>query len=211
MAIGADRQDPYFVFGFPLSDRSWREYAVRDLLPDQVPDDPDLLSWEIRTLAETVNRSRRHRAEGEPDVPAEVLLALRTLNQALRHVARRYFAVENPGGLARCRAWADAQLGPANTTHLVRTFCELFPPLPVALERETLAAYAASDVDPALLEMMLLFVNVTNPATGPAAPLFDDNELRQRSSYAAFVTGDPWGLPTPAGQDALLLHLLETL
>ncbi len=202
----------YFVFGFPLSGAAWQRYAVRDVLPSQIPTDPGLLSLEIRDFAKNINESSWRQASGEATVPAEVLLALRTLNQALRHVVRNYFQVENPDCLDRCQAWATEHLGADNTTQLWQTFCELFPPVAVAVEQMAPAEYLAADRDRTLLEMLLLFVNVTNPAAAPATTLFDDTELRQRSSFTAFVTGLEGYLDTnePAGSEGqTIFHLLR--
>jgi len=212
MAAASSDTGKYFVFGFPLSADAWQRYTVRDLLPDQIPTDPDLLSFEIRSLAQNINSSSWRQASGEPDIPAEVLLALRTLNQALRHVATNYFQVENPDCLNRCRAWSGDYLGPQNTDDLLRTFCELFPPLPVALKQEVPDSFLVRDSDLTVLEMLLLFVNVTNPAAKPAAVLFDDSELRQRSSFAAFVTGLEDFLDSnepPGSEGQTIFHLLR--
>ena len=189
MASAANNPGNYFVFGFPLSGAAWQRYDVRDVLPDHIPTDPDLLSHEIRNLAENINGSAWRQSRGDPAVPAEVLLALRTLNQALRHVAGNYFRVENSHCLDRCRSWSTDHLGAENTTQLMHTFGELFPPLSVALAEVELDAFLADDGDRTILEMILLFINVTNPAAGPAVPLFDDSDLRQQSSFTAFVTG----------------------
>ncbi len=212
MAAASSGTGKYFVFGFPLSGEAWQRYGVRDVLPDQIPTDPDLLSFEIRSLAENINSSSWRQAGGEPDVPAEVLLALRTLNQALRHVAGNYFRVENPDCLHRCRDWSREHLGSQNTSDLLLTFGELFPPLAVALQEEPLEIFLVDGADLTVLEMLLLFVNVTNPAAAPAVGLFDDSELRQRSSYTAFVTGledflD--GNEPPGSEGQTIFHLLR--
>ncbi len=200
---------PYFVFGFPLSGAAWQRYDVRSVLPDRIPDDPDLLSFEIRDLARQVNEAA---TVGEPNIPAEVLLALRTLNQALRHVAGSYFRVENPGCLDRCRAQAAARLGDDNVQELQQTFCELFPPLAVVMGDQNTTGFLASGQETTLLEMLLLFVNVTNPAVGPAVTLFDDTELREKSSFTAFVTGLEEYLDSdepPGSEGRTIFHLLR--
>jgi len=213
MANAPHGTQPYFVFGFPLSDESWQRYAVREVLPEQIPDDPDLLSFAIRDLARHIDESAVRQSQGYPPVPAEVLLALRTLNQALRFVANNYFRVENPGCLDRCHDWANRQLGDNSMSRLLRTFCALFPPLPVALGKVKPDDFLDSDSgDHTLLEMMLLFMNVTNPACGPAAPLFDDSELRRKSRFTAFVTGlEEYldGEETPGSEGQTIFHLLR--
>jgi glycosidase len=178
----------YFVFAFPLSAAAWDRYAVAALLPpglDAAPADP---AWEIRRLAD---RLARERANGPP---AEVLLALRTLNQALRFVAVQYFQVDNPGSLARGRHWAARRLGPDGVDRVLGAFVDLFPPLDVRAGRQDGPDFLRNRRGPlagddlASIELLLLFLNVGNPAATPANPLFDDDALRQRVSYVPFVT-----------------------
>ncbi len=184
----------YFVFGFPLSEAAWRRFDVETVLPGNLADGLDDPSYEIRKLADRINRDTGRQAEGGPAVPAEILLALRTLNQALRHVATQYFQHDNPGCLARCRQWGNQHLGEDNLTLLHQVFVELFPP--VALRAASLDATRfladtsgpISGLDQTTLEMMMLFLNVNNPAAAETAELFDDEELRVRVSFVPFVT-----------------------
>jgi len=183
----------YFVFGFPLSEAAWRRFDVEAVMPGNVAalDDP---TFEIRKLADRINRDPGRQAEGGSAVPAEILLALRTLNQALRHVATQYFQHDNPGCLARCRQWGQENLGEDSLAQLHQVFVELFPP--VALREASLDAAGfladksgpVSGLDQATLEMMLLFLNVNNPAATETAELFDDEELRLRVSFVPFIT-----------------------
>lgn len=184
----------YFVFGFPLSEAAWRRFDVERVLPDNLAAGLDDPSFEIRKLADRINRDPGRQAEGGPAVPAEILLALRTLNQALRHVATQYFQHDNPGCLSRCRQWGRENLGEDSLAQLHRVFVELFPP--VALRETSLDAAGfladtsgpVSGLDQTTLEMMLLFLNVNNPAASETAELFDDEELRLRASFVPFIT-----------------------
>lgn len=208
----------YFVFGFPLSDRTWHRYAVRSVLPDepaQAPADP---SYEIRKLSDRINEDPTRQSEGLPATHAETLLALRTINTVLRFVAAGYAKRENPGCLQRCRQWANQRLGTESVTALYRSFVELFPPLEVQLARTTGRDYLESShgsfdgYDQATVEMVLLFLNTSNPAAAPAAHLFDDEELRRQASFVPFITGledyledfEPAG-----GEGGSLVHLLR--
>ncbi|MFH2052781.1 MAG: alpha-amylase family glycosyl hydrolase [bacterium] len=185
----------YFVFGFPLSGASWDRFGVLNLLPGSDPETLADLSYEIRKLADAVNRDPGCKAGEIPPTQAEILLALRTVNQALRWVSRQYFTQDNPGGLMRCRQWAEQRLGTDAVENLFSTFVGLFPPAVVKRGVKKPAEFLASGSDDlsgpdlASLEMILLFMNVTNPAARPAEHLFDDGELRRRASFLPFVTG----------------------
>ncbi len=209
--------EQYFVFAFPLAAKAWDQYRIDALLPAEVTAGNDL-AYEIRKLAAAVNGHPERLSRGATPTHAETLLALRTLNQALRWVALRYFLDENPGGLARSRQWAAEKLGSENVENLFRTFVALFPPLDI--QRGTLvvenflttAHGPLNGHDLSALEMFLLFLNVTNPAAQEAEHLFDDGDLRRRASFLPFVTGleDYLTQFEPAGsQGTSLPHLLR--
>ncbi|MGD9546186.1 MAG: alpha-amylase family glycosyl hydrolase [Candidatus Krumholzibacteriia bacterium] len=185
----------YFVFGFPLSGASWDRFGVETLLPGGASGAFGDLSYEIRKLADAVHKDPACKAGEIPATQAEILLALRTVNQALRWVTRQYFTSDNPGGLMRCRQWAEQRLGADAVENLFSTFVGLFPPVAVKPGGKKPAEFLAtgndemSGPDLASLEMILLFMNVTNPAARPAEHLFHDGELRRRASFLPFVTG----------------------
>ncbi len=209
----------YFVFGFPLSDRTWHRYAVRSVLSDELTAGLADPSYEIRKLSDRVNTDPARQSEGLPPTHAETLLALRTINQVLRFLARRYFSLENPGSLQRCRQWANQKLGTGAVAALYRSFVELFPPLEVQLARRTGRDFLEQSQGPfdghdqTTLEMLLLFLNTSNPAAAPVAHLFDDEELRRQASFVPFITGLENYLEDfePAeGSGGSLLHLLRS-
>lgn len=184
----------YFVFDFPLADQAWLQYGIASLVPGKEQDGA-AAAYAIRKLAAAVNDDAGRKTAGRPATHAETLLALRTLNQVLKWVSLRYFRIENPGGLGRCRQWASQKLGPDAVDATMTTFVDLFPPLEVKrsdLTGEQFLAGATDDLngrDLAALEMFLLFLNVNNPAAAEAEHLFHDGELRRRVSYLPFVTG----------------------
>jgi len=202
----------WFVFAFPLSVEAWDRFAVDSLLPPGLPGIPADPAWEIRRLADRLTRQR------PAGPPAEVLLALRTLNQVLRHVAVRYFEVENPGSLDRGRAWAARRLGEDGVEGVLRAFTDLYPPLDVRAGRRSAVQYLALGAGPlggrdrATVELLLLHLNVGNPAATEASPLFADDTLRERVSYVPFVTGFEAYLAeheAPGGEGVPLLQLLR--
>jgi len=175
----------YFLLGFPLSDEAWDRYDVAANLAAADAEPARAIRRLVVTLATAL--------AGTMTVAAEELLALRTLNGILRWVTRRYFEVENPGSLDRGRRQAATRLGDEGTARLFEAFVSLFPPAQVrpggASPRAFLAERGAGrGPDPATVEMLLLYLNTTNPAAAPALPLFDDGELRRRAGYMAFVT-----------------------
>lgn len=211
------KQD-YFVFGFPLSDKSWHRFAVRSVLSDELTQGLVNPSYEIRKLSDRINNDPARQAENLPATHAETLLALRTINQVLRHVAASYFLNQNPGSLERSRQWAGRRLGTESIAGLFRSFVEIFPPLAVQLARKTPHEFLNSREerldghDQATLEMILLFLNNANPATSEVNHLFDDTELRRQASFVPFITSLEGYLDDfePAGGEGdSILHLLR--
>ena len=184
----------YFVFGFPLSDQAWHRFAVRSVLPDDLEGSLEEPSFEIRKLAQRINEEPGRTAAGGPPLHAESLLALRTINQALRWLAGQYLLNDNPGSLARGRQWTGSRLGTDSLSRLFQVFVELFPPVAVQLARLSPREFLAdvsgviSGEDHAALEMLLLFLTTTNPAARDTSELYDDDELRRRASFIPFIT-----------------------
>ena len=171
----------YFVLGIPLSDRAWDRFAVAEALQGAAGEPG-------RTL-----RRLAPRLDPAHPLPAEELLALRTLNAVLRWLARRYLEVESPGSLARGREAAAARLGRDEVDRVIAAFVALFPPVDVrpggdSPDRFLAGPAPAHGPDAATLELLMLFLNTTNPAAAAAQPLFDDAELQRRAGYLAFVT-----------------------
>ncbi len=204
----------YFVFGFPLSDRTWHRYAVRSVLADELLQPPADPSYEIRKLSDRINDDPARQSEGLPATHAETLLALRTINMVLRFVAEQYVGQENPGCLHRCRRWANQRLGTESVSALYRSFVDLFPPLEVQLARRTGRDFLDTihGHNLATLEMLLLFLNTSNPAAASVVHLFDDDELRRQALFVPFITGleDYLEDSEPAGAEGgSLVHLLR--
>ncbi|MBU8869309.1 MAG: hypothetical protein KOO60_00415 [Gemmatimonadales bacterium] len=211
----------YFVFEFALSDQAWHRYAVRSVLPRNL--DSGLLesgltdsSRELRQLTERINKDPERQTRGLQSLQAEMLLALRTVNQVLRWVAANYFLRDNPGSLDRSRDWIGEQIGSEALGQLYGVFVELFPPLAVSMARisprDFLDEAPVDGRDLATIEMLLLFLNRANPATGDASDLFDDRELRRRASFVPFVTSLEDFLEQhepPCAESSSLFHLLR--
>jgi len=177
----------YFILDFPVSEAAWTRYGIGDVLSASPAADP---SASLRRLARRLEET----AAGRETPPAEDLLALRTLNQALHWVCARYFLVENPGALARGRRRATDRLGAGAVNTLLHAFVAAYPPAETLLNDEPsteflAGAAPAAGPERAVLELLLLFVNAVNPAARKARPLFDDDELRRHAPYLPFVTG----------------------
>ncbi|MFT5232570.1 MAG: glycosidase [Candidatus Krumholzibacteriia bacterium] len=170
----ANPDSSHFLFGFPLSAAAWQRYSVRELLPAQIPGNPGELNLEIRHLADRVRETLR---EGPS---AEALLALRTVDQVLRVVARHHLsqAVSRP----LVTSSPDAE-------NLLHSFGQLYPGRNVALGDATVADLVTNSADNLWLEMLIVATTNVNPAAAVAKMLFDDAELRSQANYLPLLQG----------------------
>jgi len=196
----------YFPFGFPTSlDAGWRF----DLLPLVAAADP-ALTWqspgEVRRLAHRVNRKRSQVSFQRDPMSAEQLMTLGLITDALRFVATRYCLQQNPGALNDGLDRAATRLGRDAVRDLPAAFARLFPPRDLVRrqpesppESEELAraardflqgtAAGLANRDRTVIETILLYLSMRNPATRPLRELFDDADLQKRSPYVPFVVG----------------------
>jgi len=193
MASPTNEPRDYFVLGIPLAAEAWKRFDVPGLWSGSRPE-PGRRNLALRALADRLNDDPARKADARPPLPAEDLLALRTVNQVLRHLARRYFHLESPGSLDRSRDFASQRLGDETVAALHHHFVELFPAEDILIEGRLPDDFLAdrgpgeTGIDQASLELLLLFLNVSNPAAEEASELFEDGELRRRASFIPFVT-----------------------
>ncbi|MFL7867586.1 MAG: alpha-amylase family glycosyl hydrolase, partial [Anaerolineales bacterium] len=139
-----------------------------------------------RRFAETMSM---HRSQ---PVPASDINAMGLLNEVFQ-VLLRHYEQQNPGVFRRGLDWLAANVGetPLETT-LVR-FTDEFPPQAVYHGETPGLAFlnAASEGVPnrelSLEEILLLHITNLNPATQPYRDIFDEDPLKETSSYELVV------------------------
>ena len=122
-------------------------------------------------------------------IPASDINAMGLIDEIL-HILIRLYEKQNPGAMHKAfefvRKDADATL---------LKFTEDFPPLTVYRGEIEARHYLDKETDgrpnrhASLEEMLLLYMENANPALAPYRELFDDEELRQTTSYQAVITG----------------------
>ncbi|MFO7653777.1 MAG: alpha-amylase family glycosyl hydrolase [Candidatus Krumholzibacteriia bacterium] len=179
----------YFALGFATSDEAWRRYALTELVPAGEEASAEDLRYAVRKLADRLAEARARRTTPLPEVKAERLLALSALNDALRFLGRRYLTDDNPGAVSRGRAFAEHKIGPDIVTGVNHRFGELFPPTEVQQRRIDLEQWLQRDrsSERITVELILLFLQMRNPAATAYRELFDDEELQRRASYVPYV------------------------
>ena len=197
----------YFPFSVQLSAQAWQDCGLSPELLREAPPSP---LYPLRLVAQGIQR----RQPGSP-VSAGQLNLLSLLNRTFRFVANRHLELRGcVVGLDRVEIAGQSTPLPALRA-LFQTFAALFPPAAVLrgkpAEDFLTGAEGADNRRQAAVELFILAVQNANPAAADLLPLFDDAELRRRTSYRDTLAAFDGRLEQEAVEgllDQSLLHLL---
>jgi glycosidase len=183
----------YFPLAFPIAREGWDRFGIGNLLATQAPFSDENARYTVRRLADAYNGRPQPTGATPAPVRAEEFLALGILTDALRYVCLHFGLRQRPGVLGDSFAWARQRLGPDSIDRFPPTFAALFPPRDVLLARKAADAWLRdgerdlSATDRVVVESILLYLQMRNPATRLLRDLFDDTDLQKRASYVPFV------------------------
>lgn len=146
-----------------------------------------------RRFAQKMNLQRDLARHPEKVVRAGEINAMGLIDEILHLVAALYRRQKNPRLLRQALAWLEERLGKASLDRTLLEFVREFPPLPVFHQQISPEEYLAGQSgelthrEEALEELLLLWVNNRNPALDPYLELFDEEQLRQETAYAALI------------------------
>ena len=144
-----------------------------------------------RRLSRLLGESRG--GEGEAGVSAARLHALALIEEVLRRLVERYIEEANPQLLSSLEAWLEPEA--ASWQDVVRGHVRELPPAQVftraqrAPRRQAEQSYLAGESGGIphhrleLMQVILLWLAVHNPAYRPFAELFDDSALQVETGY----------------------------
>jgi len=175
----------FFPFGFHVLGSAWDEYQMDNLLQD-AEGAPFLFA--MRRLADRVNANRPAPTYAVPVIHAGEMLAMGIITEAARHVINRYNTEFAPGALDAGVRDALAALG-APAAKVFPAFVEHYPLRRFAAGVFEPVARDSRGVTQASLgrEMILLQLNMSNPAMDPFVDIFDDERLRRSAPYELLV------------------------
>ena len=146
-----------------------------------------------RKLALAINTVRQEDNGGLPDparqVNAGALYAMGLIDELSHAMVARYRKETDPAVLTEALKWFSAQAGAAEVDRLLLTFTERFPNSEISGGKITAAAWLEGETDglpnreAAFEELVLLHLANSNPAFQPFGELFDDTELKEKTSY----------------------------
>jgi glycosidase len=183
----------YFPLAFPIAREGWLRFGVGAMLAPRSPFDDENARYTVRRLADAYNGRPQPTGVAAAPVRAEEFLALGILTDALRYVCLHFGLRQRPGVFGDSFAWARQRLGAESIDRFPPTFATLFPPRDVLLAQKAIAAWLLdgdgelSATDRVVVEAILLYLQMRNPATRPLRELFDDADLQKRASYVPFV------------------------
>ena len=185
----------HYRFGFHTAAAACERFTLRSLVaPGANVDDTDYFHA-VRDLTHQVNIRLHQLTQAPQALQAEQLISLGLIHDALRFLIRRYCLQDNPGIIGEGLAWVAARLGEPELNKLPPAFIRLFPPRSVMQGTETGTAFLAGTTDEfanrdaVVLETILLYLTMRNPATRPLRVLFDDQDLQKQSPYVPVVVG----------------------
>jgi len=147
----------------------------------------------VRQFAKKLNDHPNLARHPEHAVRAGQLNAMGLIDEISHYVLRKYDEIGNPGVIRRSMEYLTGALGVSSFQAAIESFGTQFPPIEVhrgihSLE-EYLSKHAGSKSyrEVALEEMILLWLANINPAFSPFKELFNDQNLRDHSSYPAII------------------------
>ena len=143
----------------------------------------------VRLLACKMNASRELQNHPEQAVRAGQLNAMGLIDEIYHYVLRLYEETANPEVFARALKKFNQTAGSKKANNTLHLFGVLFPPIEVYTGKNTLDNYLKSGAGDkphtvvTLEEMILLYFANFNPANTVFKELFDDKDLKERTSY----------------------------
>ncbi|QDG51055.1 alpha-amylase [Persicimonas caeni] len=146
--------------------------------------------YEIRKLANTLNKSPEVQQAPELAVQPGHLGAVARLDEVSRFLITRYCSEKNPAALEEAEDELRETLGDEGFLTSLTNFFEVFPPEPVRQNEQTVTEYVESrETDGELTtELLAIWLLNENPAVGRVVDLFDAGPLYDDSYDKVIAT-----------------------
>ncbi len=210
-------QRSYLPFGFPLSRRSWDLFEVKPLIESLAPTWSSSEGHAVRKLADRFNRRRFKEFRPGELIQAGELMTVGVIVDVLRYILVVYNHRDNAGVMSRGVAEVASHLGTSVVDRPPTAFVNLFPPLPVMLEKVPekdflkAASKDISNFDKVTAELILLSLSMENPAFKPFRDLFHDRDLCDAAPYRSMIGGLERFYKNQPDFDPLNLPLFEAM
>jgi glycosidase len=146
-----------------------------------------------RQFAHRMNQKRDLVAFPEQAVKASQVNAMALIHELTHYMFRVYREQVNPRLLEETLGFLERQIGRSALDKALVTFSNEFPPLAVYQGEQSVESYLAASSEGVpnrqivLEEMLMLWLENSNPAFAPFAELFDDLTLENQTSYPTIM------------------------
>lgn len=210
-------------------DAAWRELHILRTARDRYGFDETLFAtngtvifanfYAAKVFAQRMNEKRDLIRFPEEAVRASQINAMGMIDEFLHIVIARYRDQQNPTIMKDALAWLGSKLDEGTVDTVLQRFTEAFPPVSVYRQSCTAEEYLNGTTDGiphrqiVLEELLILWLENTNPAFMPYLELFDDAELEQKTPYLLFtetLVSFFKDQPSPGQEDQNLLDMLRS-
>ncbi len=211
------RSAPYFTFGAPISREAAATFKLADVLKTAHSDSEAQRSQLLRQASLSFNQAAPDHQPPAESIRTGDLMALDTLQDILRFVINDYCLRQHSGALTRGRDWLRGARPAEFVERAANAFVALYPPGDGLLPENDAPEFVEGSCDdqPAAdvvaREEVLLHLATSNLAAQSLRPLFDDQDLIQRSHYDSVVSALGEYFDTQPEYDQLGMTLFECL
>jgi len=163
--------------------------------------------YAARLFAQRMNQKRDLVAFPEQAVKPSQINALALIHELTHYMFRLYREQQNPQVLEQSLNWLTEQIGPEAVDAALKKFADQFPALTVYRREQDIDTYLSGATDGmpnrqiVLEEMLMLWLENTNPAFAPFMELFDDQRLEKETAYPSIMHSIYDYFDTVAGED----------
>jgi hypothetical protein len=150
-----------------------------------------------RKLAQSLNELRSPEAGPEGIVNAGALFAMGLIDELSHALVARYRKEKDPAVMSEAIRWLGSRVTSAEGERLLLSFVQQFPTVDVYRGELTAEQWLKGTTEGrpnrevAFEEMLLLWIANSNPAFAPFRVLFEDQQLKQQTSYEGMTKSLP--------------------
>jgi glycosidase len=148
---------------------------------------------QARILSEKINSKRRDEGNADQFVTAGQINALGLLHEIFHLLMRRYEENDNPGVFSKAINYLKNEISENGLEKTLLAFVEEFPPLPVFNKEVTTENYLKGNTsgkpnsEIVLEEIILLYMENSNPAASNLRELYADDKLSTKTNYKQLI------------------------